>query len=88
LTEAEKKIESILYQLPNLPSAKVPKGKTPEDNVVVREGGKKPELFKGAVPHWDLAKKYNLIDFELGTRSREVDFRSISTKERSCSGPH
>src|SRR6185295_309521 len=44
LTEAEKKIESILYQLPNLPSTRVPKGKTPEDNLVVREGGKKPEL--------------------------------------------
>src|SRR4051812_40456267 len=68
LNEAEKKIESILYQLPNLPSAKVPKGKTPEDNVVIREGGKKPLLSAGAVPHWDLAKKYNLIDFELGNK--------------------
>ena len=68
LAEAEKKIESILYQLPNLPSAKVPKGRTPEDNVVVREGGKKPSLPAGAVPHWDLAKKYNLIDFELGNK--------------------
>jgi len=68
LTEAEKKIESILYQLPNLPSSKVPKGKTPEDNVVVREGGKKPELSADALPHWDLAKKFNLIDFELGNK--------------------
>ena len=68
LTEAEKKIESILYQLPNLPSSKVPKGKTPEDNVVVREGGKKPELSADAMPHWDLAKKFNLIDFELGNK--------------------
>jgi len=68
LTEAEKKIESILYQLPNLPSSRVPKGKTPEDNIVVREGGKKPELSADAVPHWDLAKKFNLIDFELGNK--------------------
>jgi len=68
LAEAEKKIESILYQLPNLPSAKVPKGKTPEDNVVIREGGNKPGLHAGAAPHWDLAKKYNLIDFELGNK--------------------
>ncbi len=68
LAEAEKNIESILYLLPNLPSAKVPVGKTPEDNVVVREGGHKPSLPEGAVPHWDLAKKYNLIDFELGNK--------------------
>ena len=54
--------------LPNLPSDKVPPGKTPEDNEVVRMGGSKPELFAGAVPHWDLAKKYDLIDFELGTK--------------------
>lgn len=68
LAEAEKNIESILYLLPNLPAAKVPVGKTPEDNVVVREGGHKPSLPEGAVPHWDLAKKYNLIDFELGNK--------------------
>jgi seryl-tRNA synthetase len=47
---------------------KVPKGKTPEDNEIVRTGGSKPELYKGAVPHWDLAKKYDLIDFELGNK--------------------
>ena len=68
LTEAEKNIESILYLLPNLPSEKVPPGKTPADNVVVREGCNKPTLHAGAVPHWDLAKKYNLIDFELGNK--------------------
>ena len=68
LSEAEKKIESILYLLPNLPSEKVPKGKTPEDNELVREGGSKPRLSANAVPHWELAKKYNLIDFELGNK--------------------
>ena len=68
LNEAEKNIEAILYLLPNLPSEKVPAGKTPEDNVVVREGGVKPTLSAGAVPHWDLTKKYNLIDFELGNK--------------------
>jgi len=68
LSETEKKIESILYQIPNLPSEKVPKGKTPEDNVVVREGGMKPKLPADAVPHWDLVNKYNLIDFELGNK--------------------
>ncbi|MBC7851641.1 MAG: serine--tRNA ligase [Chitinophagaceae bacterium] len=68
LTEAEKNIEAILYLLPNLPSEKVPPGKTPEENIVVKEGGEKPSLHAGAVPHWDLAKKYNLIDFELGNK--------------------
>ena len=68
LDEAEQKIQEILYLIPNLPSEKVPPGKTPEDNVVVREGGKKPALPEGAVPHWDLAKQYNLIDFELGNK--------------------
>jgi seryl-tRNA synthetase len=68
LNEAEKNIEAILYLLPNLPSAKVPAGKTPEDNVVVREGGSRPSLYSGAVPHWDLTTKYNLINFELGNK--------------------
>lgn len=68
LDEAEKNIQTILYLLPNLPSDKVPEGRTPADNVVVREGGQKPQLAANAVPHWDLAKKYNLIDFELGNK--------------------
>ncbi|MGI8638064.1 MAG: serine--tRNA ligase, partial [Segetibacter sp.] len=48
--------------------ANVPKGRTPEDNVVVKEGGAKPTLAEGASPHWDLTAKYKLIDFELGTK--------------------
>ena len=68
LDETEKQLNEMLVRLPNLPSAQVPKGKTPEDNEVVRTGGSKPELYKGAVPHWDLAKKYDLIDFELGNK--------------------
>lgn len=68
LDEIEKKLTEAVVRLPNLPSDKVPAGKTPEDNEVVRMGGAKPELYKGAVPHWDLAKKYDLIDFELGNK--------------------
>lgn len=68
LDEVEKVLNELLVRLPNLPSEKVPKGKTPEDNETVRTGGSKPELYKGAVPHWDLAKKYDLIDFELGNK--------------------
>src|SRR6476620_10764043 len=68
LDEVEKQLNDLLIRLPNLPSEKVPKGKTPEDNEVVRTGGAKPELHKAAVPHWELAKKYDLIDFELGNK--------------------
>jgi seryl-tRNA synthetase len=68
LETTERKLTDLLLRLPNLPSEKVPAGKTPEDNEVVRTGGSKPELFAGAVPHWDLAKKYDLIDFELGNK--------------------
>jgi seryl-tRNA synthetase len=68
LAEIEKKLHDEIIQLPNLPHTSVPAGKTPEENVVVREGGDKPKLFQGAVPHWDLAKKYDLINFELGNK--------------------
>ena len=68
LQAVEKQLDKLLVRLPNLPSPLVPKGKTPEDNEVVRTGGNKPELYAGAVPHWDLAKKYDLIDFELGNK--------------------
>ena len=68
LAETEKLLQETLVKLPNLPSEKVPAGKTPEDNEVVRQGGNKPKLAADAVPHWELAKKYNLIDFELGNK--------------------
>lgn len=68
LAQTEKQLQQTLVKLPNLPSQKVSAGKTAEDNVVVREGGDKPRLPAGAAPHWELAKKYNLIDFELGNK--------------------
>lgn len=68
LGEIEKAIHDILVQLPNLPSDEVPEGKTPEENVVVREGGNKPVLPSAAVPHWDLIKQYGLVDFETGAK--------------------
>lgn len=64
----EKALHDALVQLPNLPSENVPPGKTPDDNEVVRTGGTIPQLYAGAVPHWELAKKYELIDFELGNK--------------------
>lgn len=68
LAKTEKELNDLLVRLPNLPSPQVPRGKTPEDNEVVRTGGNKPQLFAGAVPHWELAKKFDLIDFELGNK--------------------
>ncbi len=68
MAEVEKKLTDTLIQLPNLPSEQVPVGKTPEDNVVVREGGIHPEFTAEPLPHWELTKKYNLIDFELGNK--------------------
>jgi seryl-tRNA synthetase len=68
LDNTEKQLADLLVRLPNLPSPQVPEGKTPEDNEIVRTGGSKPQLHAGAVPHWDLAKKFDLIDFELGNK--------------------
>ena len=68
LSETEKQLQNELVKLPNLPSQTVPKGRTPEENVTIREGGVKPALPKDAVPHWELAKKYDLINFELGNK--------------------
>ncbi len=64
----ESKLEEALVLLPNLPSEKVPKGFTAEDNETIKEGGHKPALHENALPHWELTKKYKLIDFELGTK--------------------
>jgi seryl-tRNA synthetase len=68
LTQTEKQLHDELVKLPNLPSATVPPGKTPADNIVVREGGTKPQLAAGSVPHWDLIRKYDIVDFELGAK--------------------
>lgn len=68
LAELEKEVEEILVKLPNLPSEKVPPGTSPNDNITVREGGGMPVLPSTALPHWDLAKKYRIIDFELGNK--------------------
>jgi seryl-tRNA synthetase len=68
LTMVEQKQQEIAIQLPNLPTAEVPAGTTPEDNEVMREGGIKPELAADAQPHWELIKKFDLIDFETGAK--------------------
>lgn len=68
LADADATIQEMLLRLPNLPHSSVPQGKTPEDNEVVREGGRKPDLSAQKLPHWELTAKYGLIDFELGTK--------------------
>ncbi len=68
LEKIETHQHNLLIQLPNLPSEKVPLGKTPEDNELIKEGGLKPSLPSNALPHWDLIKKYNLVDFETGAK--------------------
>ena len=71
-------IEGQLYDnlliLPNLPHHSVPKGTTPDDNVIVVEHGLKPQLFENALPHWELATKYDIIDFELGNKIAGAGF--------------
>jgi seryl-tRNA synthetase len=73
-TSAGKQIQELLCQIPNLPHESVPAGKLAEDNVCERTGGVMPELGADAVPHWDLAKKYDLIDFELGVKIAGAGF--------------
>lgn len=74
MASLEKELENMLVLLPNLPHPSVPAGKTAEDNVVVRSGGSMPQLPDNALPHWDLAKKYQIIDFELGVKLTGAGF--------------
>jgi seryl-tRNA synthetase len=71
---AEQELSSLLYTIPNTPHESVPAGKTPEDNVTVRESGLKPNLSADALPHWEIAAKYNLINFELGVKISGAGF--------------
>lgn len=70
----EKSITKLLYTIPNVPNAIVPLGNSDQDNEIIREHGTIPVLYKDAKPHWDLAKEYNLIDFELGVKITGAGF--------------
>jgi seryl-tRNA synthetase len=72
--EIEMKVAALQVLLPNLPHESVPEGKSPEDNLVVASGGAVPELADDALPHWELAQKYRLIDFELGVKITGAGF--------------
>ena len=74
LNQVEEKLNLELVKLPNIPSERVPKGKTPEDNEVVFQEGAIPDLPPNAVPHWELTTKYDIIDFELGVKLTGAGF--------------
>ena len=74
LAETEQEQHNLLITIPNMPCAMVPEGKTAADNVVEKTGGPMPDLPADALPHWELAKKYNLIDFDLGVKITGAGF--------------
>ena len=74
LTDCIQKLTELLYRIPNIPADIVPEGTSAEDNLEVFRSGEIPELFQGALPHWELAKKYDIIDFELGVKITGAGF--------------
>ncbi len=74
MKSAEAEMTETLLSIPNMPCDAVPHGRTAEDNIVERSGGQMPELGEDALPHWELAKKYDLIDFELGVKITGAGF--------------
>ena len=74
LDETSLELTQMLYRIPNIPNEIVPEGKTADDNLNIFQAGEIPTLFEGALPHWELAKKYNIIDFELGVKITGAGF--------------
>ena len=74
MEKAQNDLTQLLCQIPNIPNDDVPEGKDASDNVVVKEGGEMPNLPEDAMCHWDLCKKYNLIDFDLGVKVTGAGF--------------
>ncbi len=74
MAAAEQELTNLLCTIPNIPNKDVPEGKDAADNVIVTEGGQKPCLSTDAMCHWDLCKKYNLIDFDMGVKITGAGF--------------
>lgn len=74
LNDFTEKLTQQLYQIPNTPTDIVPEGKSADDNLTVFEQGEIPTLYDGALPHWELAKKYDIIDFDLGAKITGAGF--------------
>ena len=80
LASLEGELQQLLYTLPNTPNEIVPAGKTPEDNLVVFEHGEVVNMMAGAIPHWEIASKYDIIDFELGNKITGAGFPVYKNK--------
>ncbi len=74
LTELERELVELLYKIPNVPHEKVPAGAGADDNITILENGTVPSLHAGAAPHWELIKKYDIIDFDLGNKIAGAGF--------------
>lgn len=74
LKSTEKELQNLMVTIPNLPHTSVPNGRTPEENEVVETGGATPTLAEGSLPHWELIKKYDIIDFDLGNKVTGAGF--------------
>ena len=74
LEAVDKELTQVLYKIPNVPATVVPAGKSAEDNIVAHRHGQMPTLHDGALPHWELIKKYDIIDFELGVKISGAGF--------------
>ena len=74
MDKAQQDMTEVLLTIPNIPNDDVPEGKDASDNVVVKEGGEKPLLAEDALCHWDLLKKFNLVDFDLGVKITGAGF--------------
>ena len=85
LTELEDAIRNALYLIPNVPNAIVPEGNSDENNEIILEEGAIPKLHAEAIPHWELAKQYNIIDFELGVKITGAGFPVLQWKRSSTS---
>ena len=72
--ENNSELDSLVVLLPNIPCDQVPEGRTAEDNVVVKQGNEIPDLGENKLPHWDLAKKFDIIDFDLGVKLTGAGF--------------
>lgn len=80
LNKLEQEQRNLLVRIPNLPHASVPKGNSPEENEVIKQAGNIPVLSENALPHWDLAKKYDLFDLELGVKITGAGFPVYKNK--------
>lgn len=74
MSDFEERLNAILLSIPNLPHSSVPKGKSAEDNENIHQEGEIPSLYDGATPHWDICSKYDIVDFELGTKITGAGF--------------